>query len=334
MHVLIAIPAFDEEATLGSVLANLPRVLGGAHHTDVVVIDDGSTDRTVDVARELGVRVVSHRRNLGLGRAFNTAVGQALECRADVLVTIDADGQFDAQQIPDLIAPIVAGEADLVTGSRFLGGKRPAGMPRAKYWGNRFFSALMNWLLGERLRDVSCGFRAYSLEAILNLNLLGKHTYTQESIFDLVFKGLRVTEIPITVRYFQDRKSRVASNLIRYGLNALKIIIRTARDFMPLRFFGIFAGVVLAVGAALDLWLLIYWLRTGSFSPYKFVGFTGTALLVVGILVLGFALLADMLDRLRVNQERLLYQQRKVLFGQGRDTAGRKADARVQHEQA
>jgi uncharacterized membrane protein len=191
----------------------------------------------------------------------------------------------------------------------------------------------MNWLLGERLRDVSCGFRAYSLEAILNLNLLGKHTYTQESIFDLVFKGLRVTEVPITVRYFQDRKSRVASNLIRYGLNALKIIIRTARDFMPLRFFGVFAGFVLAVGAALDLWLLIFWLRTGSFSPYKFVGFTGTALLVVGLLVLGFALLADMLDRLRVNQERLLYQQRKVLFGQGSNTAGREADATVQHEQ-
>lgn len=316
MRVLIAIPAFNEEGTLGRVLADLPRVPGDSHQTDVLVIDDGSTDGTVEVARRAGARVVSHRRNLGLGETFNTAVGQALDSGADVLVTIDADGQFDASQIPDLLAPIAAGEADVVTGSRFLDGQRPQDMPRARYWGNRFFSALMTWLLGERLRDVSCGFRAYSREALLNLNLLGKHTYTQESLFDLVYKGLRVTEVPITVRYFDDRTSRVASNLVRYGSNALKIIIRTARDFRPLRFFGVFAGFVFAVGAAMDLWLLFFWLSTGSFSPYKFVGFTGTALLVVGLLILGFALLADMLDRLRVNQERVLYQQRRMLFAE------------------
>jgi glycosyltransferase involved in cell wall biosynthesis len=325
--VLIAIPAFNEEATLGPVLADLSRVLGDTHESDVLVVNDGSTDRTVDVAREFGALVVSHRRNLGLGETFNTAVGDALDREADVLVTIDADGQFDGGQIPELLAPIAAGDADVVTGSRFLDGKRPAGMPRARYWGNRFFSALLNWLLGERLSDVSCGFRAYSREALLNLNLLGKHTYTQESIFDLVFKGLRVTEVPITVRYFDDRTSRVASNLVRYGLNALKIIVRTARDFMPLRFFGVFAGFVLAIGAALDLWLLTFWLRTGSFSPYKFVGFTGTALLVVGLLILGFALLADMLDRLRVNQERVLYQQRRMLFGESDRRRGQDKNA-------
>lgn len=324
LRVLIAIPAFNEEAALGRVLADLPGATGDIHDSDVLVVDDGSADRTVAIAREAGVRVVSHRRNLGLGATFNTAVGRALDEGADVLVTIDADGQFDTRQIPELLEPIAAGDADVVTGSRFHQRKRPAGMPRTRYWGNLFFSALLNWLLGEQLSDVSCGFRAYSREALLNLNLLGSYTYTQESIFDLVFKGLRVTEVPITVRYFADRKSRVASNLVRYGLNSLKIIIRTARDFRPLRFFGVFAAFVLAIGAALDLWLLFFWLRTGSFSPYKFVGFTGTALLVVGILILGFALLADMLDRLRVNQERVLYQQRRVLFDQGAKSVHRR----------
>ena len=114
------------------------------------------------------------------------------------------------------------------------------------------------------------------------------------------------TEVPISVTYFEDRRSQVSGNLVRYGLNALKIIARTARDFKPLRFFGTFAAIVLGIGFAMDLWMAIYFLRTGSFSPYKFVGFTGTALLLLGVLILGFALLADMLDRLRVNQERVL----------------------------
>jgi glycosyltransferase involved in cell wall biosynthesis len=266
MHALIAIPAFNEESTLDLVLADLPRTFEGGKVLDILVIDDGSTDRTVEIARQRGALVVSHRRNLGLGEAFKTAVAAALEKGADVLVTIDADGQFDAGQIPDLVRPIAAGEADVVTGSRFQDGTRPAGMPRARYWGNRFFSALLTSLLAERLRDVSCGFRAYSREALLNLNTIGTYTYTQESIFDLIHKGLRVTEVPITVHYSSERRSRVAGSLVRYGFNALKIIARTTRDFKPLRFFGVFALLVLAVGAALDLWLVVFYLRTGGFS--------------------------------------------------------------------
>jgi glycosyltransferase involved in cell wall biosynthesis len=316
VQVLIAIPALNEEATLGSVIGGLPRSLPNAD-VGVLVVDDGSTDRTAEIARESGASLLRHRRNLGLGEAFNTAVGHALETGADALVTIDADGQFDPGQIPDLLAPIASGEADVVTGSRFTNGGRPKGMPRARYWGNRFFARLLDSLLHQRLTDVSCGFRAYSREALLHLNLLGKYTYTQESIFDLVYKGLRVAEVPIGVTYFKDRKSHISGNLVRYGLNALKIIARTARDFKPLRFFGVFAAIVLGIGFAMDLWMAVYFLRTGSFSPYKFVGFTGTGLLVIGVLILGFALLADMLDRLRVNQERVLYQQRKVLYGTG-----------------
>ncbi len=319
MRALIAIPALNEEGTLGGVLRSLPSSLPNGENVAVLVVDDGSTDRTAEIAREGGATVLSHRRNRGLGEAFNTAVHHALEVGAEVLVTIDADGQFDPGQIPDLLAPIAAGEADVVTGSRFTRGGRPRGMPRARYWGNRFFAGLLDSLLHQRLSDVSCGFRAYSREALLHLNLLGKYTYTQESIFDLVYKGLRVEEVPISVTYFKDRKSHISGSLVRYGVNALKIIARTARDFKPLRFFGVFAGIVLGVGLAMDLWMVVYFLRTGSFSPYKFVGFTGTGLLVIGVLIFGFALLADMLDRLRVNQERVLYQQRKALYGVGGD---------------
>jgi hypothetical protein len=173
----------------------------------------------------------------------------------------------------------------------------------------------LNTLLGEHLSDVSCGFRAYSREALLHLNLFGTFTYTQETIFDLCFKGLRVIEVPISVRYLEDRRSRVAGSLVGYGFNAIKIVARTARDFKPLRFFGLIGCFVLLLGLVMDLWLVGFFLSTGGFSPYKFVGFVGTAFMLVGILVIGFGLLADMLDRLRVNQERLLYQQRRLMFG-------------------
>jgi glycosyltransferase involved in cell wall biosynthesis len=322
MKIVISLPALNEAATIGGVLESLPRQIEGADSVEYLVVDDGSTDATADAALSQGARVVSHGRNLGLGQAFHTAVGEALGAGGHVLVTIDADGQFDASEIPLLVEPILEGRAEVVTGSRFHEGQRPPGMPRMKFWGNRFFAWLVNTLLGEHLRDVSCGFRAYSRDALMNLNLIGKHTYTQESLLDLLHKGMRVVEVPISVRYWPERESRVAGSLVVYGVNALKIILRTARDFKPLRFFGVIAGAVILLGVVMDLWLLSYWLESGEFSPYKFVGFTGTGLVVVGLLILGFALLADMLDRLRINQERVLYQQRKMMFGPNEGASG------------
>ena len=120
-----------------------------------------------------------------------------------------------------------------------------------------------------------------------------------------------MAEVPVHVRYFPDRKSRVAGSVLRYGTNALKIILRTARDFKPMRFFGLIGATLFLLGLGLDGWLLAYFKNTGSFTPYKFVGFVGVTLNVAGLLVFGLALLADMLDRLRINQERLLYHLRK-----------------------
>lgn len=171
-------------------------------------------------------------------------------------------------------------------------------------------AALVRSVSGTSLRDVSCGFRAYGREALLNLNLFGKFTYTQETILDLAFKGVPLVEVQVKVRYFPDRESRVAGNILRYALNAGKILVRTVRDFKPLMFFGTLGLVVFSLGALLDGGLLIHYYLTGMFSPYKAVGFAGGLLNVCGILLAGLGLLADMLDRIRINQERIIYHQR------------------------
>jgi hypothetical protein len=187
-------------------------------------------------------------------------------------------------------------------------------MPLIKYWGNLLVARLLRFFAGVDLADVSCGFRAYSREALLNLNLFGKFTYTQETILDLSFKGLRIAEVPVNVQYFEGRKSRVAGSIFRYAINSGKIITRTVRDFRPLRFFGGIGLTAFLLGCLLDGGLFWYYLKTGTFSPYKVVGFTGAALNIVGILLAGLGLLADMLDRIRTNQERILYYHKKHAF--------------------
>jgi len=314
MRLLIAIPALNERANIGSVLEGLPETLEGVEEISTLVVDDGSTDGTARIAMEHGARVVCHPRNIGVGAAFQSAVTQSLECGTDLLVTIDADGQFDPGEMGKLVAPLINDEADFVTGTRFAVGARPKNMPWVKYKGNLMVARLLRSFTGSTLSDVSCGYRAYSREALYHLNLFGKFTYTQETILDLSFKNLRLAEVPISVKYGEGRRSRVAGSVSRYAMNASKIILRTARDFKPMRFFGLLGAAVFLLGAVLDAWMLAYFLRVGSFTPYKFVGFTGVSLNIGGVLVFGVALLADMLDRMRVNQERLLYHVRRQTY--------------------
>jgi glycosyltransferase involved in cell wall biosynthesis len=317
VKAVIFLPAFNEEQSISEVLRSLPTSLQGVDTVERLVVDDGSTDRTAEIAEEEGAIVVRHFANRGVGKAFHTAVDEALRLGADLLVTIDADGQFDSAQIPELIRPIVDDKADLVTGCRFVCQKRPENMPHLKYWGNLTVARLLRFLAGVDLADVSCGFRAYSREALLNLNLFGKFTYTQETILDLSFKGLRIGEVPVNVRYLEGRKSRVAGSVFRYAINAGKIITKTVRDFRPLRFFGTIGLAVFLLGLVLDGWLLWYYLTAGTFSPYKIIGFTGAALNIVGILLAGLGLVADMLDRIRSNQERILYYHKRHVFEDG-----------------
>jgi glycosyltransferase involved in cell wall biosynthesis len=280
---------------------------------EILVVDDGSTDDTAKLAKQAGATVISHGSNKKLGVAFRTALEYAKENRYDILVSIDADRQFNAEQIQDIILPILKNQADMVTGNRFTKG-RPQNMSKIKYWGNKQMARLISKITGQKFTDVSCGFRAYSKEALLRFNLFGSFTYTQESILDLLEKGMRVVDLPVDIKYFKGRKSRIAGSVLNYAFRTLKIILKTVRDYRPLLFFGGSSLVSIVIGLIFLIFMFIHYFLTGSFTPYKFFGFVALGFLIYGLLLGTIGLLADMLNRMRVNQERILYELNKQKY--------------------
>ena len=321
MHLCVIIPALNEEATVGDVIGHVLDTEMPARVTKrtVVVVDDGSTDRTVAVAQDAGARVVSHVDNRGVGAAFRTGLQAALTLGADLLVNIDADGQFNPEDIPRLLAPLLEGKADFATASRFKDPDLVPEMPAVKLWGNRRMSRLISFLVGRRYHDVSCGFRAYTRDTALRLNLWGDFTYTQETFLDLSAKGMQIAEIPARVRGVREvGQSRVARSLVRYARQTSEIIFHAYRDFWPLRFFGVLALVAAMPGLGLIGFLGLHYLRTGRFSPHLWSGFLGGAFIFFALVCLVTGLLASMLKRIRLNQEEILYHLKRDCYAQDR----------------
>ncbi|HCC79303.1 MAG: hypothetical protein A2X25_06255 [Chloroflexi bacterium GWB2_49_20] len=313
MKLIIYLPALNEEETIPCVIASLPKTLDQIDTIQILVIDDGCMDGTVSLARSLGAQVVSHRWNRGVGAAFQSAVQFALENNADILVGIDADGQFDPAEIPGLIKPILADQADMVIGNRFLQGK-PKSMPRLKFWGNNQLASVISFVGGQKFRDVSCGFRAYNREALLHLTLFADFTYTHETILSLIFQGLTVVESPIKVTYNSERKSRVAGSIIKYAIQTSKIIMRVLLDYRPIYLFGSAGMAFISIGVFFVLFLMGHYVLTQSFTPYKSYGFIGLGFFIFGMLLLIIALVADMLNRLRSNQDEMLYLMKMARY--------------------
>lgn len=311
MKLIVIIPAYNEEKTIAQVIREIPRQIEGINKIEVLVIDDGSTDNTIQEAKNTGAVVVSHKKNEGLGFAFSTGIKEALKMGADIIVNIDADGQFDPKEIPKLVKPILEKKAEMVAGSRFEDKATISQIPFARRWGNKAFTSLINILTREKFTDTQCGFRAYSREAVLRLNLFGKFTYTQEVFLDLVNKGLKIEQVPITVKYYKERQAKISSSLFKYFLQTIIIILRTFRDYKPLVFFGIPGVSIFGAGIIFWLYSFIYWLIHHQTTPIKMYFFVGTGLVIFGFLLTVLALIADMLKRIRRNQEEILYKLKK-----------------------
>ncbi|MFQ5561458.1 MAG: glycosyltransferase family 2 protein [Nitrospinota bacterium] len=313
MKLLIAIPCLNEAEGISGVLKALPTHLEGISSFKVLVIDDGSTDNTAEKAKISGADVIAHTHNLGVGEAFKTALEFALANGFDIMINVDGDGQFDLKDIPRLLEPIIKTEADFVSGSRFVDPSCYPEMPAVKFWGNKRISHFISKLTGERFYDVSCGFRAYSREALLKLNLEGKFTYTQETFLDLTLKNLRIKEVPIQVTYFPGRKSRVAGSIPVYAFKTLKIILRAYRDYYPIRFFWSIALVFFSFGVFFGSILLFHYIKYQKFSGHIWAGGVSGFLLLISLTFFILGIVTDMLDRIRSNQEKILYYLKKYL---------------------
>lgn len=308
----VAIPCFNEEATIGPVLKRIPEKIDGVSKIIKIVVDDGSTDNTASVASANGALVLSHGYNRGLGCAFQTSVEYCMTNRVSCLVTIDGDGQFAPEDVPKLLAPILDGSADLVTASRFIDpAVRPENITAMKWWGNKRMSSLISKLVRRKFYDVSCGFRAYSEKALLHLNLHGHFTYTQEVFLDLSFKGFRIQEVPVHVVYYSGRKSRMASSTIRYAFKTSAIILRCYRDYRPLLFFWSISVALGFISLLLGAIFIGHFAVTGKFRDFLWAGFSATFFFLLALTFFILGLGVDMLDHIRNNQERMLVYLKK-----------------------
>jgi glycosyltransferase involved in cell wall biosynthesis len=315
MKLVVQIPALNEEITIADVIKRIPKQFDGVDEIQVLVVDDGSTDKTVQFAKEVGAIVVSHETCKGVGAAFRTGVSKSSELNADVIVTIDADGQFDPTDISKVIAPIINGSADFVTASRFMDEDLAPIMPKAKRFGNDMIACWLSSMIKKKFFDVSCGFRAYSRNAYLRLMLLGDFTYTHETFLTLAFNRLRIEEIPVKIRGVREHgKSRVASNLFNYGWRAATIILKTYRDYRPLKFFGMLSVIAFLISVCFFGFLMSVKISTGMFTPHKWSGVVGLLFLIGAFSLFFIGMVADMLDRIRVAQDETLFRVKKIEY--------------------
>src|SRR5919202_1896091 len=246
--IVVQIPCYNEALTLPTVLASLPRRLPGGARVFTLVVDDGSTDGTAAVARRAGAhRVVRHAANRGLAAAFRTGLTTALQLGADVVVNTDGDNQYPQADLPRLVAPILAGTADVVIADRQP--TRVAHFSPLKKLLQAVGSAVVRAASGTGVRDAPSGFRAYSREAALRLYVHSHYSYTLETLIQAGAQRLRVVSVPIVVNP-QARKSRLIASLPSYLLHSTTTLVRAFATYRPLVLFSLVGTLFLAVGSA------------------------------------------------------------------------------------
>jgi glycosyltransferase involved in cell wall biosynthesis len=274
--VVAAIPAFNEERTIAKL------VLEAQKHVDVVLVcDDGSTDPTAEIAERMGADVIRHDRNLGYGAAIKTLFTMARELNADVLVTIDADGQHDPREIPRLIEPVLENKADIVLGSRFLSHKENNGeMPRYRGWGIKLISKLTGVASNHKFNDAQCGFRVYGCKALSGLSFVEKGMgVSVEVLMKAQQNGLTVVEVPTEVKY-KDVERSSTQNALWHGASVLMSIFRLVVEEKPLMLLGLPGMIFLFGGTAFGIWMLQNYAATHQIT-------TNIALAAIAFVLIG-----------------------------------------------
>ena len=312
MKLIIQIPCYNEEETLPVTYADLPKQIDGIDTIEVLIIDDGSKDRTVEVARELGINhIVRQKKNAGLARGFMTGIDACLRLGADIIVNTDGDNQYCGQDIPKLIAPILEGKADFVVGDRQT--DTIAHFSKLKKKLQKIGSGVVRRAANADIHDTTSGFRAYSRDAALRLIVLSDYSYTLETIILAGRQKIAVDNVPIRTNG-KLRESRLFKSTGSYIQRSGATIIRTYAQVKPLKVFGMTSVVMLLGGLAFMIRFLVFFFSGGGNGHVQSL-LLGVMLMVIGFQIGIFGILADSVSANRKINEELLYRVKKLEYG-------------------
>jgi glycosyltransferase involved in cell wall biosynthesis len=320
VKVIIQIPCYNEEQTLPSTIRDLPKALPGVDTVEYLIVDDGSQDGTVAVARELGIQhIVRHTRNRGLASAFVSGLSAALAAGADIIVNTDADNQYCGNDIGALVQPILQGRADMVVGDR--------GVAALEHFSpmKRQIQRIGSWVVassaGIPVPDATSGFRAFSRDAALRLTVLSEYTYTLETLIQAGARRMAVCFVPVHTNP-QTRKSRLIRNVPSFLSLSAVTIVRFYAMYRPLRVFMTMGGILIAAGLLLILRFLLIFVGSGSSSGHVQSLILAAVLVIVGFQTCLIGLLADLVQMNRKIAEEALERLRQLQI-QPRNCEGR-----------
>ena len=304
MKVFIQVPCLNEEETLPAVLQSIPAQIDGVDEIEILVIDDGSSDRTIEIARAYGVtHVVYHTRNMGLARSFRDGVDYALAHGADIVVNTDGDNQYPQDRIGDLVTPIIAGEADIVIADRQT--QTIAHFSPFKKLMQRVGSHVVNRAASTDLPDAASGFRAYSRASLLRLNVLTQFSYCMETIIQAGNKRLRIVSVPV-VTNAKTRESRLFKNPVHHMVKSASAIMRSYLMFNPYVIFATLSGIFSVLAAIPFVRFLILWLEGDQVSGHIQSLLFGSIMSVAALLSLALGVISDLLRTNRILLEEQL----------------------------
>lgn len=313
MKLIIQIPCFNEENVLPATLRDLPRAIEGIDKIEVLVIDDGSTDSTALVARESGVEhVLSLKKNHGLARAFFVGIEKCIELGADIIVNTDADNQYRGRDIPALVKPILSREADVVVGDRQI--YKVAHFSFFKKILEKIGSAFVRKLSSTKVNDVVSGFRAYSREAAMHINIITDFSYTVENLIQLGTSRFKIVTVPVETNV-TERKSRLHKGIFHFIINQIRTIIRSYSMYKALKVFSFIGLVFLLPGLFLGLRFLYFFI----YNPPSAGGHIQSLILAAVLIILSFiflmlGILADLISSNRKLIEKLLLYSRQQKY--------------------
>jgi len=328
MKIIVQIPCLNEEETLPQTIHDIPRDIEGVDRVEILVLDDGSTDRTADVARELGVdHVISNSKTQGLARTFRKGIDACLHLGADIIVNTDGDNQYRGQDIPRLIAPLIAKKADIVVGDRQTN-TVPHFSWRKKLF-QRFGSWVVRYLSGLDIPDAVSGFRAISRDAAIRLNIISPFSYTIEMLIQAGKKHMAVASVPIGTNP-KTRESRLFKAAPEFIERSLSTMIRMYAMYQPLRVFFLIGSVITLIGIFPIIRFLYFYFTEGGFGHLQSL-VLGGVLVIIGFITLVIGLVADLISFNRQLIEMTLERVRSLELSQAQAVRGT-SESDVQEE--